>query len=150
MYPRNWFKICIENLSDVTMKNRSYKAFKYCFRNWLSSFRCKNMTLLNMSPSTQDPVDGCGDVESRQNFNQRHVSTLVTSSMVRLKLCSLAATTSAAPQRPDGLLPVCIQSRFMRCTRRNAVEDTSCTLSPKSNSSANLGEWGSYREIIEM
>ena len=38
IYPKNWLKIWIGKLSDVIIKNRSYKAFKCCFKNWFSSF----------------------------------------------------------------------------------------------------------------
>ena len=40
--------------------------------------------------------------------------------------CIWAATKSAAPQMPEGLRPVCIQSRFMLATMRSAVFAT-CT-----------------------
>ena len=44
-----------------------------------------------------------------------------------------------APQSPLGLLPVCIQSRFILCTSLIAVIDTSCVFSPNSRAWANLG-----------
>lgn len=43
-----------------------------------------------------------------------------------------------APQSPDGLRPVCMESRFILCTNRKAVIDTSCVLSPNSSLFANL------------
>ena len=56
MYLKNWFKMCFGNLSDVIIKNRDYKAIKWCFQNWFSSFRSENMMFFDMSFSAQDPV----------------------------------------------------------------------------------------------
>lgn len=44
-----------------------------------------------------------------------------------------------APQSPEGLRPVCIQSLFILCTNLNAVMDTSWLFSPNSSMCAKRG-----------
>mmetsp|Transcript_11629 Transcript_11629/g.26138 ORF Transcript_11629/g.26138 Transcript_11629/m.26138 type:complete len:226 (-) Transcript_11629:622-1299(-) len=60
-------------------------------------------------------------------------TTRTTSRCVLKKPCTRAAMSNAAPQIPDGRRPVCIQSRFICCTRRSADMDTRCVLSPNSS-----------------
>lgn len=51
---------------------------------------------------------------------------------------NVQASNLPAPQSPDGLRPICIESFFILFTNRKAVIDTSWVLSPNSSRLANL------------
>lgn len=74
-----------------------------------------------------------------QKFQSRHILRLFYVRAVMFVRKSCSSHSVPAPQSPDGLRPVCIQSLFILCSSLRAVMDTSWVFSPNSNMCAKRG-----------
>mmetsp|Transcript_3654 Transcript_3654/g.14723 ORF Transcript_3654/g.14723 Transcript_3654/m.14723 type:complete len:200 (-) Transcript_3654:495-1094(-) len=114
----------------LTMESPSVSASAVFPRVTSASAACSfshSLALASNSSTLKNALGVFSNSETRfRSVASPTCTTATTSLLERSKPCSSAATQSAAPHTPEGLRPVCIQSRFMEATRRSAVLATAC------------------------
>lgn len=93
--------------------------------------RVNHFSSADFSQATGTRPPGC----SQHRSPDTKISPRVQTAGIERRLVSWLP----APQSPDGLRPVCIQSLFILCTSLSAVMETSWFFSPNSSSWAKRG-----------